>query len=100
VFTNGFGLPVRRQAVGTEFRRLCKAAGITRPDGSAFQLRECRHSFVSMLSAAGTDIEVISDLVGHVNSGVTRSVYAHQITGRLQAAAQVMDQIFQPGAAP
>jgi len=29
----------------------------------------------SVLSDSGTDIEVIADAVGHVNSGVTRTVY-------------------------
>ena len=50
-----------------------------------------------MLSASGVDLEVISDAVGHINSGVTRTVYMHQITGKISDAARVWDRISQPG---
>lgn len=36
--------------------------------GPPFQPRELRHTFTSLLSDAGVDIEVISDSLGHVNS--------------------------------
>jgi integrase len=100
IFTDGFGRPVGRQKIHHGFRQACKRAGITRPDGRPFQPRELRHTFVSVLSAAGQDIEVISDAVGHINSGVTRTVYAHEISGKIQATATVMDTIFEAGAQP
>ncbi|MQY05907.1 tyrosine-type recombinase/integrase [Actinomadura macrotermitis] len=37
--------------------------------------RELRHSFVSILSAAGVSIETISKLVGHQTTQVTEDVY-------------------------
>jgi hypothetical protein len=46
------------------------------------------------MSASGVDIEVISDAVGHVNSGITRSVYAHAIADKISAAATVMDTVY------
>jgi integrase len=79
---------------------VCRRAGIARPDGRPFQPRELRHTFVSVLLAARTNIEVISDAVGHISSNVTRTVYAHEITGRIQAAATVTDTIFEAGAQP
>jgi hypothetical protein len=55
---------------------------------------------VSVLSASGVDIERISDAVGHINSHITRTVYAHAITDQISDAARVWDQIHhQPGAA-
>jgi hypothetical protein len=36
------------------------------------------------------------DLVGHRNSHITRTVYAHSIADKIGAAATVMDQIFSP----
>ena len=96
---DGFGRPLSRQKIhGTGFRKLCKAAGITRPDGTPFQPRERPHTFASLLSDAGVDIEVISDSLGHVNSHVTRTVYAHQIRDEISAAAQVMDTVLGTGA--
>jgi integrase len=78
---------------------VCAAAGVTRPDGRSFSPRETRHPFVSVLSASGVDIERISDAVGHINSHITRTVYAHAITDQISDAARVWDQIRQPGAA-
>jgi len=43
---------------------------------------------------------VISDAVGHINSGVTRAVYAYEISGKIQATATVMDTIFEAEAQP
>ena len=97
VFTDGFGRPLSRQKIHYGFRKLCKAAGITRPDGTPFQPRELRHTFTSLLSDAGVDIEVISDSLGHVNSHVTRTVYAHQIRDEISAAAQVVDTVLGTG---
>ena len=55
---------------------------------------------MSVLSASGVDLEVISDAVGHINSGVTRTVYAQAITDQIQATATVMDKIFGAEATP
>jgi integrase len=91
IFTDGFGMPVGRQKIHHGFRQACKGAGVARPDGRPFQPRELRYTFVSMLSDAGQDIEVISEAVGHINSGVTRTVYAHLIADKIQARDTVMD---------
>jgi integrase len=92
VFTDGFGRPLNRQKVHYGFRKVCRAAGI-----GLWQPRELRHTFVSVLSDAGTDIEVIADAVGHVNSHVTRTVYRHQSADRIQATATVMDRVYGAG---
>ncbi len=58
-----------------------------------FQLRETRHSFVSVLSDSGVSIEAIADAAGHINSKVTKAVYRHQIADQVAAAAAAWDQI-------
>jgi integrase len=90
VFTDGWGRPYSRQRANYEWKKACRAAGI----GDRWQLRELRHTFVSQLSAAGVDIELIADAVGHRNSQVTRVVYRHQLGGKISAAAQVMDTLY------
>ena len=89
MFITGWGDAVDRQRIHRGFRASCQAAGL----GDHWQPRELRHTFVSMLSAHGVDIEVISDAVGHINSGVTRSVYAHAITDQISSAAEVWDRL-------
>ena len=61
------------------FKRVCARAGL----GSDWHPHEQRHTFVSVLSDAGVDIELIADATGHINSTVTREVYRHQITDKV-----------------
>jgi integrase len=46
-----------------------------------------------VLSDGGTDIEIISDAMGHANSNVTRTVYRHALQDRVSAAATAFDAI-------
>jgi integrase len=90
VFGDGAGAPKWPQDVRRDFRELCDRAGI----GKNWTPREQRHTFVSVLSDSGVDIEQIADAVGHVNSTVTKAVYRHQIADEITSAATVMDSIF------
>ena len=95
VFCNDAGRPLWRQEVNRQFKRVCEQAGI----GSGWHPHEQRHTFVSVLSDAGVDIEQIADAAGHINSNVTRTVYRHQIADKVTRAAEAMDQIFGRGSA-
>ena len=90
VFGDGAGAPRWPQDVRRQFTTLCGRAGI----GTHWTPREQRHSFVSVLSNAGVDIEEIADAVGHINSTVTKAVYRHQIADEITSAATAMDAIF------
>jgi integrase len=90
VFGDGVGAPKWPQDVRRHFQTLCGRAGI----GEGWTPREQRHTFVSVLSDSGVDIEKIADAVGHVNSTVTKTVYRHQIADEITSAATVMDSIF------
>jgi integrase len=90
VFCSPAGRPRWRQGVARGFQRICERAGI----GSDWQIREERHTFVSVLSDAHVSIEDISDAVGHINSHVTKTVYRHQIADEITTAAKAMDDIF------
>ena len=90
VFGDGAGAPRWPQDVRRQFTTLCERAGI----GTHWTPREQRHSFVSVLSNAGVDIEKIADAVGHINSTVTKAVYRHQIADEITSAATAMDAIF------
>jgi integrase len=90
VFCSPAGRPRWRQGVAKGFRKICERAEI----GADWQLREERHTFVSVLSDAHVSIEDISDAVGHLNSYVTKTVYRHQIADEITTAAEIMDGIF------
>jgi integrase len=95
VFCQGDGRPYWRETIRLGFRKVCKRAGI----GEDWTPRELRHSFASVLSEAGVDIEDIADAMGHINSTVTREVYRHQISDKVARAAAAMDRIFGAGGA-
>lgn len=93
VFRDDAGRPMSRQRVHLGFKRTCEGAGI----GRDWQPKETRHTFVSIASDAGTSIEDIADAVGHVNSGVTRAVYRHQIADTVTRAPAAMDRALAGG---
>jgi integrase len=89
-FADSAGRPVWPQDVGRAFKGLCERAGL----GRDWQLRELRHTFVSQMSQAGVDLEVIADHVGHSNSNVTRAVYRHQLADEIGTAAEVFNRLY------
>jgi integrase len=66
--------------------------------GKDWQLRETRHTAVSLLSDHGVPAERISDVMGHGDPTVTMRVYRHQLRPTVADAAQAMDEIFKPSA--
>ncbi|MHB8440259.1 MAG: tyrosine-type recombinase/integrase [Acidimicrobiales bacterium] len=92
VFPTRNGTPYDRWAMRRQFVGITRAAGI-----GDWQLKELRHSFVSLMSAHGIPIESIADLVGHRNARITGEIYRHRVHPTVGAARGVMDSLFSPG---
>jgi integrase len=92
VFAAESGGPRWPQDVRRQFGKLCERAGL----GAGWHPHETRHTWVSILSDAGVDIEDIADAAGHITSAVTRNVYRHQLADKLTKASAAMDAIFSP----
>ncbi len=60
----------------------------TRAGLSGFRLHDCRHSMASFAIAGGTDIYVLSKLLGHAQISSTQ-IYAHCRPDLLMAAAEL-----------
>ena len=84
------GTSLDRHNVLREFRKITHAAGL----GADWVPREMRHTFVSLLSANGTALEDIADLVGHRGTATTETVYRKVIVPELKRGAEVMDRLF------
>jgi integrase len=84
------GTPLDRHNVLREFRRITQAAAL----GADWVPQEMRHTFVSLLSANGTALEDIADLVGHRGTATTETVYRKVIVPELRRGAEVMDRLF------
>ena len=63
-------------------------------DPGAWTPRELRHSFVSLLSDAGVQIEHISLRVGHSGTTTTETIYRKQIRPVIVQGADAMNRIF------
>lgn len=82
VFTEADGSLPNPNTITRRFLALCKNAGLRR-----IRFHDLRHSYVVASRAAGVDIKTISQRIGHADTNVTLSVYAHVFTTDDQAAA-------------
>ena len=76
------------------FKRVCTGAGI----GGGWTPRELRTSFVSLMSQHGAGIEEIARLAGHATTRTTEIVYRRELRPVITTGAEIMDQVFGPGA--
>ena len=58
-------------------RRVEKRAGL--PDEKVYGPHALRHTFATLLLANGTDIKLVSELLGHADVGITYNTYIHVI---------------------
>jgi integrase len=72
---------VRRRSV-----RTWKAAGLD-PIG----LHECRHTFASLMIAAGVNAKALSTYMGHSSITITLDRYGHLMPGSEEQAAELLD---------
>lgn len=72
----------RLDNVNKGWRSVCKLAGLT-----DFRFHDCRHHFASRLVQAGTDLNVVRELLGHADLTMTLR-YAHLAPGNMAAAVE------------
>lgn len=63
-----------------------KCAGLRR-----ITLHECRHTFASLMIAAGVNAKALSTYMGHANIGITLDLYGHLMPGNEAEAAGLLD---------
>ena len=54
-------------------------------------LHECRHTFASLMIAAGVNAKALSVYVGHASVMVTFDLYGHLMPGNEAEAAELLD---------
>jgi integrase len=54
-------------------------------------LHECRHTFASLMSAAGVNAKALSTYMGHANIAITLDRYGHLTRGNEDQAAGLLD---------
>ena len=58
-------------------------------------LHECRHTFASLMIAAGVNAKALSTFMGHANISITLDRYGHLMPGAEDEAAGRLDAYLQ-----
>ncbi|MBI3666792.1 MAG: site-specific integrase [Acidobacteria bacterium] len=84
IFVHPDGTPLKPDSISATVSALCRRLKL--PKGVS--LHTLRHSHGSHLLAAGMDLPVVSERLGHSSVRVTADVYSHAIRGRDDEAAR------------
>jgi integrase len=80
------GRPFSASSVGERARRVWKDARL-----APISFHECRHTFASLMIAAGVNAKALSTFMGHANISITLDRYGHLMPGAEDEAAGLMD---------
>jgi len=83
VFAREDGNPLRLELVTERFGQLAGAAGLR-----VIRLHDLRHGAASLRLASGTDIAVVSKMLGHSSISITSDTYSHLLEGVGRAASE------------
>ncbi len=86
VFGRDASRAFRPGAVGDRANRAWRDAGLER-----IVLHECRHTFASLMIAAGVNAKALSTYMGHANISITLDRYGHLMPGNEDEAAGLLD---------
>jgi integrase len=89
VFPTSQGTPWDLANARDELTRICADAGIGR-----ITPHELRHSCASILNDRGVPLELIADLLGHVDTTMLARTYRHRLRPSADAAVEVMGDMF------
>jgi len=88
VFTNAIGEPLRgAHLLERHFLPLLAELGLP-----VARWHDLRHTFVSLASAQGVTVQMISQMLGHSSLSMTQDVYTHILPGMGKAAALAMER--------
>lgn len=82
-FTDEIGRPLHPQQVSDQFYQLAFQVGLP-----PVRLHDLRHGAASLMLAAGVDLKVVQETLGHVSSTFTRDTYTSVYPEVARAAAE------------
>lgn len=89
------GWPITPSGDTQQWGRVLDAAGVPRVSRYT-----ARHTAASRMIAAGIDLTVVAEILGHANINVLIRVYAHALEDRKKAAAGLLEAAWAHRAAP
>jgi len=91
VFAHPDGRPLDPSTATHMFRKVLQRAGL-----KDLRLHDLRHSYASLMLAAGVNVKVISESMGHANISITLDTYGHLLPGMTRTAAESFDKLLKP----
>ncbi len=91
VFAHPDGRPLDPSTVTHAFIKVIRRARL-----EGLRLHDLRHSYASLMLAAGVNIKAISQNMGHAKIGITLDTYSHLIPGMGKTAAERFDRLLKP----
>lgn len=88
IFPSGVGTPRDPDNLSHTFSRIARRAGL-----GHWHVHELRHSGASLMLAQGTDLYVVSEVLGHSSVAITKDVYGHLVEGQKRSAAALMSDV-------
>jgi integrase len=82
VFTDPMGAPLHPDYVRRRFDATVKRVGVRR-----IRFHDLRHTHASLMIAAGVNMKVVSERLGHMDVAFTMRVYQHVMPGMQARAA-------------
>jgi len=91
VFAHPNGIPLDPSTATHVFGRVARKAGL-----GHLRLHDLRHTYTSIMIAAGVNVKAISQSLGHANIGITLDTYAHLLPGAGKSAGECFDKLLKP----
>ena len=82
VFTNQYGERIRQSTLQRQFVKMQAEAG-----APYMRVHDLRHTGATLLLAAGVNVKIVSDMLGHSSIKMTLDTYGHAVPGLEEAAA-------------
>jgi integrase len=90
VFPNRYGTHIRNRQVLVEFRRILAEAGLP----LEMHFHDLRHSFATLLFAAGVNPKIAQEAMGHSSMSITLGLYGGVIPDMQEETGRLMNQLF------
>ncbi len=90
VFPSSVGTPTN---ISTLTNKYFKPALIKAELSTAFRLYDLRHTFATMLLAAGESVKVVSEWLGHASIQLTLDTYCHVLPDMKERAVERIENV-------
>lgn len=75
------------------FRKRAWQPAVTAAALSPLRFHDLRHTCASLAIAAGADIKVLQQMLGHASAALTLDLYGHLFSGQAQSVADCLDKM-------